>query len=187
MKCQFSVVIRPHSDFQQQIAVDVCEWLCQRCWEDFERAGCVFLRSEAGYALGAHNHSVCVVPPFLWTCQPACVRALPGGHELCVPGRQSGGAAHQDPGHHQRKPQVVCSMERGCYLQCTVHCSMAAFKPHWQSTHTSSQQTVSYGKDGSLEPLTWGHSRFQMLNVTWKLKVFVSTFWTLLSPVRMFH
>jgi len=77
----------------------------------------VCFRGEAGNALGARGHGVRAVPPLLRVCQPAGVRALPGGHELHLPGRQGGGAAPEDPGYHQRQPQVA---HAGCDLVVIV-------------------------------------------------------------------
>lgn len=51
-------------------------------------------RCEAGDAFSACGHSLCSVSSFLRTSQLGRVRTVPGGHELCVPSRQSGGAAH---------------------------------------------------------------------------------------------
>lgn len=98
--------------------------------KDDDKPNCIFewvfflppplYRSEAGNALGSRGYSMCVVPPFFWACQHPCVWTLPGGYELCVPGRQSGGAAHQDPWHHQRKPQVKWFVKSRYYWLCTL-------------------------------------------------------------------
>lgn len=45
---------------------------------------------------------MCVVPPFLPVCECECVRAVPSGHELTLPGGQAGGAAPAHPRYHQR-------------------------------------------------------------------------------------
>lgn len=57
------------------------------------------------------------LPPLLRAAQPARVRAQPGGHELPLPGRQDRGAAHPDPGHHQREPQVRLGRGGGVWGQ----------------------------------------------------------------------
>lgn len=63
-------------------------------------------RGEAGPALRPRGHRVRPLPPLLPARQPGGLRALPGGHELSVPGWKDRGAAPQDSGYNQRKPQV---------------------------------------------------------------------------------
>lgn len=72
----------------------VC-WCVDACVGVLKRLCCV-ARGEAGHALGARGHRVRAVPPLLPAGQRAGLRALPGGHELLVPGWQDRGAAHQD-------------------------------------------------------------------------------------------